>query len=69
MLGLTFSCIFLILEVREDTVDTIDRRGLPPSYSQTDHPNSIYIINTNGKIEKMPPPTYDQAVMIEVQDQ
>ena len=60
---------FLILETQEDTSAIIDRRGLPPSYSQTDHRNSIYIINTNEKIEEMPPPTYDQAVMIKVQDQ
>ena len=46
----------------------MDRRGLPPSYSQTDHQNSIYIINTNEKIEEMPPPTYDQAVVIKMQD-
>ena len=49
--------------------DIIDRRGLPPSYSQTENPNSIYIINTSEKIEEMPPPTYDQAVIIKVQDQ
>ena len=60
---------FLILETQEDTSAIIDRRGLPPSYSQTDHRNSIYIINTNEKIEEMPPPTYDQAVVIKMQDQ
>ena len=57
---------FLILETHGDTSDIIDRRGLPPSYSQTDDGNSIYIINTNEKIEEMPPPTYDQAVVIKV---
>ena len=60
---------FLILETQEDTSAIIDRRGLPPSYSQTDHRNSIYIINTNEKIEEKPPPTYDQAVVIKMQDQ
>ena len=59
---------FLILETQEDTSNIRDRRGLPPSYSQTDHRNSIYIINTNEKIEEVPPPTYDQAVVIKVQD-
>lgn len=59
---------FLILETHEGTSAIIDRRGLPPSYSQTDHRNSIYIINTNEKIEEMPPPTYDQAVVIKMQD-
>ena len=60
---------FLISETHEDTSAIIDRRGLPPSYSQTDDGNSIYIINTNEKIEEMPPPTYDQAVIINMQDQ
>ena len=57
---------FLILETQGDMSDIIDRRGLPPSYSQTEHPNSIYIINTGEKIEEMPPPTYDQAVVIKM---
>ena len=57
---------FLILETQEDTSDIISRCGLPPSYSQTDHRNSIYIINTNEKLEEMPPPTYDQAVVIKI---
>ena len=66
----TYLCTyFLISETQEDTSNVIDRFGLPPSYSQTDHRSSIYIINTNEKIEEMPPPTYDQAVVIKMQDQ
>ena len=59
---------FLILETQDDISDIIDRRGLPPSYSQTDHRYSIYIINANETIEEMPPPTYAQAVVMKMQD-